>query len=171
MDEVSIYTELARAIPVVIGGLLAVGGGLIAQVATHRLTAKRERAKIRRERLESLVKALFAHYQWLDDKSTHILFRSGSHDTPSPLDDVRMIQALYFPELSDEVSAILKAELPMLSFIYQQHADQMNDREAWHAAWKSKDRDQYTVVLTQYLMVVEATTNRCRELLLTQPES
>lgn len=170
MTDVSFYTELAKTIPVVIGGLLAVGGGLIGQVATHRLTAKREQAKLRRERLESLVKALYAHYQWLDDKLTQLLFRSGAHDTPSPLDEVRMIQALYFPELSDEVTAILKTQLPMLEFIYHQHADQMNDLEAWRKAWKSRDRDQYTIALTQYLMAVEAMTKKCRELLLATGE-
>src|ERR1019366_9089701 len=98
MTDSSIYAELAKAIPVVVGGLLAIRGVLIGQIATHRFTIKRDRAKLRRERLESFVKAIYAHSQWLDDKQNAMIFANTDHDTASPLDEARMIQALHFPE-------------------------------------------------------------------------
>ena len=60
MPDTTIATEFAKAIPVVVGGLLAVVGGVAGHELVHYLTAKREVDKLRRERLESVVKALYA---------------------------------------------------------------------------------------------------------------
>ena len=68
----SIYAEISRAVPVVIGGLLATGGGVTAQIVTHHLAVKREKDTLRRERLESFVRSLFAHEQWLTDSFNKI---------------------------------------------------------------------------------------------------
>lgn len=163
-----VYAELAKAIPVVVGGLLAVGGGLIGQIATHRLTVKRDRAKLRRERLECFVKALYAHAQWLDDKRIAMIFANADHNAASPLDEARMIQALHFPELSDAVRAIQQAQLPIIDFIGQQRVARMRDQDAWIKAWNT---EPFNIAYKHYLLTVGAATSKCRELLLALPES
>ena len=165
MTDSTVYTEISRAIPVIIGGLLAVGGGLIGQFVTHRLTAKREQAKARRERLESLVKALYAHSHWLEDKRNAMIFRNEDHDMPSPLDEACMLQALHFPELCGEVLAIQEAQLSLINFIGQQRIARMKDQSAWLQAW---DNEPYLTAYRQYLLAVGLATKKCRELLLEQ---
>ena len=168
MTDTALVTELARAIPVVVGGLLAVGGGLLGQVMTHRLTLKREHSKLQRERLETFVKALYAHSQWLDDKRNTMIFANQDHDVASPLDEARMIQALHFPDLSDAILAVQQAQLPLLDFIGKQRIARMQNQEAWLAAWNN---DPYNVAYKQYLVAIGLATKKCREILLALPES
>src|SRR5271157_1172507 len=101
MADSSIYDEIAKTIPVIVGGLLAIGGGVAAQLVTHHLAVTREARSLRRERLEALVKALYASEQW-QLTAFYSILRNEDHNTQSPLDEVRMIQALHFPELKEE---------------------------------------------------------------------
>jgi hypothetical protein len=162
MPDPSIYDELAKAIPVVIGGLLAVGGGIAGQVFTHRLAERREKAKLQRERLEALVKALYAHEQWLSAKWNTMIFRNEDHDAPSPLDEVRMLQALHFPELAQAVQAVQKSQMPLLEFIGQQRIARMRDQAAWMKEWSNAP---YTEAYGQYLVAIGVVTTSCRTLL------
>jgi ABC-type nitrate/sulfonate/bicarbonate transport system substrate-binding protein len=74
MTDTVILTEIARAIPVLVGGILAVAGGVGSQFLVHRLADRRERRKLRRERIEALVKAVYAHGQWIEEKQTKWFF-------------------------------------------------------------------------------------------------
>jgi hypothetical protein len=168
MTDTSIYSEIAKAVPVVIGGFLAIGGGLIGHFVTHRLTTEREQSTRRRERLESLVKALYAHSQWLDDKRNSMIFRNEDHDAPSPLDEARMLQSLHFPELAEEMLAVQKAQLPMLEFISEQRIARMKDQSAWISSWSS---EPYNEAYKLYLLAIQTTTQKCRKLLSAQPKS
>ena len=168
MTDPTLIEELARAIPVVVGGLLAVGGGLFGQVVTHRLTMKRERSKIQRERLESFVKAIYAHSQWLDEKRNTMIFANSDHDVASPLDEARMIQALHFPELLDAILAVQQTQMPLLDFIGKQRIARMQNQETWLAAW---DNEPYNAAYKQYLLAVGLATMKCRKVLLALPES
>jgi hypothetical protein len=162
MSDSSVYGEIARAIPVVIGGILAVGGGVIAQVVTHRLAISRDERNLRRERLESLVKALYAHQQWIEDRFNTMIFKNAEHDIPSPLNEVRMLQILHFPELSTEVCAVLDAQLPLLKFIGDQKVARMNGEQVWLAQWNDKP---YLETYESYARLITATAVKCRALL------
>jgi hypothetical protein len=162
MADPCIYDELAKVVPVVIGGLLAVGGGIAGQFFTHRLTESREKTKLRRERLEDLVKALYAHEQWLDAKRNTMIFRNEDHETPSPLDEARMLQALHFPELAQSLQAVQQAQLPMLEFIMQQRVARMKDEAAWMNAWNTTP---YNEAYKQYLASVAVVTTKCRDMI------
>ncbi|HEY8888018.1 MAG TPA: hypothetical protein VIM35_06000 [Gallionella sp.] len=162
MTDPSIYDEFAKAIPVVIGGLLAVGGGFAGQFFTHRLTESREKAKLQRERLEALVKALYAHDQWLDAKRNTMIFRNEDHETPSPLDEARMLQALHFPELAQSLQAVQQAQIPMLKFIGEQRIARMKDQHAWIKEWSDAP---YNEAYKLYLGAVGVVTTKCREMM------
>lgn len=162
MADPSIYDELAKVIPVVIGGLLAVGGGIAGQFFTHRFTENREKTKLRRERLESLVKALYVHEQWLAAKWNTMIFRNEDHDTPSPLDEARMLQALHFPELAQAILAVQQAQVPMLEFIGQQRLARMKDQAAWIEEWSTAP---YNEAYKHYLLAVGVATTKCKEIL------
>jgi hypothetical protein len=162
LADTSIYGEIAQAIPVVIGGLLALGGGVIAQVVTHWLSISRDERNLRRNRLEALVKALYAHNQWLDEKQEVTIFRNENHDKPNPLDEVRMIQALHFPELAAEVIVIVGMQLPLLRFIAEQRLARLKDQEAFI---KHYDNKPFLQNYDTYLTALNVTVSKCRRLL------
>lgn len=163
MTDATITSQLANAIPILIGGLLAIAGGLGSQLVIHWLTGSRERTKLRRERIEGLVKALYAHEQWVIDKKDKMIFRNEDHDDPAPMNDMRMIQALHFPELAKEVNAVQQAYIPMLKFINEQRIAHMKDQQAFIASWNSEPFDE---AYKQHLVAAKALTEKCRTLLL-----
>ena len=109
-----------------------------------------------------MVKALYAHSQWLEDKKTILMFRNEDHDTPSPLDEVRMIQALHFPELAKQVLDVQGAQLPVLEYIGNQRISRMKDQDAWI---KTLNEEPFLKAYRNYLVAVSAVTEKCRELL------
>jgi hypothetical protein len=94
-----------------------VGGGIAGQLLTDRLAEKREERSLRCQHLEEIVKAVYAHWEWLEEKFRAVLFRGVEHDRPSPLRKMRAIHALYVPELASEVLAVMNAEEPLLAFM------------------------------------------------------
>jgi hypothetical protein len=162
MADSSIYTEIAKAVPVVIGGLLAVGGGVIAQIVTHRLAVRREQANLRRERLESLVKALYGHQRWIEEKLQIVVFENEDHRAPAPIDEARMLQTLYFPELQEAVCAMLDAQVQMLKFIGEQHVARMRDEGAW---LQNYDPQPYFEAYERSSNLVTGITLMCRQLI------
>jgi hypothetical protein len=159
MSDPAVIAEILKALPVVVGGLLAIGGGVASQFLVHRLTEEREQAKVRRERLESLVKAVYAHGQWLEEKRTMMIFRNEDHDLPSPLDEARMLQALHFPELAQELLEIQQAHLPLLQFIHEQRIKHMKSKEALLAEW---DPTPFNDGYKRYLVTVNNLVNSVR---------
>jgi hypothetical protein len=162
MADSVVFTEIAKAIPVLVGGILAVAGGVGSQFLVHRLTDRREQTKFRQERVEALVKAIYAHGQWIDEKQTKMVFRNEDHDPPNPLDEARMIQSLHFPELKDELLAIQQAYIPLLQFINEQRIKHMKSKESFIAEWNSAPfNDAYK----RYLAAVNTLVQRARTLL------
>lgn len=155
-----LIAEIAKTIPVIIGAALAILGGVIGQLIAHKLSRSRDRASLRRERIELLVKALYAHSQWLRDKQTSVLFRGEEHDVPSPFSEAQMLQKLYFPNLAPELLAIMKAEMPMIKFIGDQRLARMKDRQAWLNRWSPQP---YYDAYENYLVALEAAVTKCRD--------
>jgi hypothetical protein len=163
MDALSIHDAVAQAVPVFIGGLIGLAGGLLSQLLIHRLAAKREQQKIRREHLESLVKALYANKQWLEEKFQAMMFRDEKDYRPSPLNEAQMIQSLHFPEMSSVIDKVVQAQLPMMQFIEKQRKDRFIDESKWlRNSWMHKP---YAQALDDYMKAVEVATVKCRAVL------
>ena len=159
MADANLPAQLANALPVIVGGVLAIAGGVAGQFVIHRLADSRDRMKMRRERIESLVKALYAHEQWVTDKKNKMIFRNEDHDEPAPLNEIRMLQALHFPELANEVLAVQEAYVTMLQFINDQRLSRMKDEKAFIANWNSAPFDE---AYKQHLRAAKTLTERCR---------
>ena len=162
------YEEIVKIIPIVVGGLLAVSGGVIGQIVTHRLTTSREKNTQLRARIESLMKALYGHSQWLHERHNVMIFQRGNHDIPSPIDEAQMLQELYFPELSTEVLAVMQAQIPMIKFIGEQKVSRMRDETAWLKSWNPAPYDE---AYKTHLSAIKAATKKCREVLETRLKS
>lgn len=163
MESSALIAEVAKTIPVIIGAALAILGGLFSQLITYKLSRSRDRSALRRERIETLVKALYAHSQWLKDKQTSVLFRGQEHDAPSPLGEARMLQKLYFPSLGPELLAIMQAEMPMIKFIGEQQLAKMKDSQAWINAW---DPQPFHDAYNQYIVALDVAVTKCRDQLM-----
>lgn len=129
--SLTVYEVFANSLPIIIGGTLAIVGGISGQVVVHLLSSRRERNKLLGSKLEAIVKVLYAHSQWLSDKYNTLVFRNEDHDAPSHLDEARMIQSLYFPELKAEILAIMAAQQPLIKFIHEQRIARMESQEHW----------------------------------------
>ncbi len=163
MTDTSLLSiELAKAVPVVVGGVLAVAGGVGGQLLTHWLTRRREKTNLRRERLEALVKAVYQYKGWVSDKSTQMIFRNEDHDAPSPLDQANMIQSLYFPELANEILAVEKAYMPILKFIHEQRIQHMKSKDEFLAKY---DPEPFNEAYETHLAAILVLVNKCRSLL------
>lgn len=161
MIDSTLYTEFVKLVPVIIGALLAISGGLGSQLIIHKLTVRREVEKYRRERLETLVKAVYSHGQWLEEKHRLMVFRNEDHDIASPLNEARMIQSLHFPELSNEILAVQRAAIPLMKFINTERLKHMADKKTFIEGWNP---DEFNEGYQVYLNSVATLTNKCRKL-------
>jgi hypothetical protein len=158
----SLLTEIAKTVPVLLGGVLAILGGFGSQLLVHRLADKRERAKVRREKLEALVKAVYAHGHWIEEKQTRMVFKNEDHDVLSPLDEARMLQALHFPELASELIAVQRAQLPLVQFVSEQRIKHMKSKEAFIEEWNPA---AFNEAYKHYLAATGALVAKARSLL------
>src|SRR5690242_3599323 len=85
MDWTPIVLELPKAIPVVVGGVLGITGGIAGQMMAHRLSARREKEKVLRDKAEELVKLLYEHRDWVNFEKNRLVFGSDIPEKPSPL--------------------------------------------------------------------------------------
>ena len=145
---ISLASEVTKLLPVFAGGLLTILGGAGSQYLIYRLSKSRDRKLLLREKAEALVKALYANNHWLDTKRNNLLFCETDHEESPPLDEARMIQRLYFPELSSFIKAMIEAQLPMVTFLYEQRMAQLRDKEAW---LRTNDLAPFKDMYGQYL--------------------
>jgi hypothetical protein len=162
MCDPLITAEIAKGIPVIIGGILAVLGGVGSQVVVHHFTDKREQTKLRREKIEALVKAVCAHRQWIEEKQNRELFRGENHDVARPLHEADMLRSLYFPELTPEFLALLQAEVPLSNFIGEQKLKRMKDLKNFIDEYESAI---FNEAYAKYISAESAVIKRARSLL------
>jgi hypothetical protein len=161
MTNTSLYAELVKLVPVFVGALLAICGGLGSQIFIHKLTARREIANLHRDRLEALIKAVYSHGNWIQEKQTKMVFRNEDHDVASPLDEARMIQTLHFPELANEILAIQQTQIPLIKFINDERIKHMKDKRTFIEGWNPAEFEES---YKKYLEAVNAITNKCRNI-------
>jgi hypothetical protein len=124
MDRSPVLAELPKAIPytigALVGGTLAVTGGVVAQYLTHRFTRQREAGKLKLTKAEELLCKLYAHEEWLDAKYNALLFQKV-HEAPSPFNRALAIQRLYFPELTQSFRAFQEGSDPYVIALLVSH--------------------------------------------------
>ncbi len=90
-------------VPVMIGGLLAMGGALSGTLLTYYLNEKSKRNTLKRENLEKLLSAANRTEHWLDEYKNTKFGVYKKDIGPSPLSEVKYLSKLYVNELEEEV--------------------------------------------------------------------
>lgn len=90
-------------LPVIVGGIIGLAGGLIGPPFVHHLQTKAEKKKRRAEKFEELVAALFEHQHWLQTMRNVRLFNAEDKNVVSPMAKVQAISSVYFPEFDAQI--------------------------------------------------------------------
>ena len=87
--------------PVVVGGLLALGGtiaGVIGTVIRDEIQKRHDRKKRRVDKFEELVAAVYEFDHWLDRDKDRYAYGNDVPETVSPFGKVQSISSIYFPQ-------------------------------------------------------------------------
>ena len=122
---------LVGLLPVVVGGFLAVLGGVLGAVIAHQLSASRELRVHEREKLERIATIAFEYSAWLERRSSAMLFQRVDFREEAPTDELLMLVNLYFPSLRSEMTAVLEAGLECQKWINASWSEQQRDLKAW----------------------------------------
>ncbi len=93
-------------LPVIVGGLLTMGGGVIGFVGSvirDVVQTKHDNKKLRAAKFEELVSAVYEYDRWLDTKMA--IQAHGQQGTLSfnPAAKIAAISAVYFPSVQDRI--------------------------------------------------------------------
>ena len=90
-------------VPVLVGGLLTLGGTVAAALGTviRDVVQRRTKEKKRRvDKFEELVVAVYEFDHWLDRLKDRFVFGADVPETVSPFAKVQSISSVYFPQFS-----------------------------------------------------------------------
>lgn len=140
MDACSLNSEIVKAIPVLIGGFIAIVGTVVAQFISAHLTAARERRTSLRTKAEALVAELYAHREWLHKFRQSYVFRDGEFNDPSPLDKAHALQELYFPAIGKKIAALGVASSTFELRCMDEQKSKLSDTSGWLKTFQEGDR-------------------------------
>jgi hypothetical protein len=92
--------------PVVVGGLIGVGGTLAGTIGTFIrdwAQQRREAKKRRAEKYEELVAAVFEFDHWVDRQRRRLVKLEDIPETVDPFGKVQSISSVYFPKFSKSI--------------------------------------------------------------------
>jgi hypothetical protein len=108
--------------PVVVGGLLTLGGigaGLVASAYRDAAQERREAKKRREDKFEELVAAVYEFDHWLNGLRRWDYNKPPSNpEAPSPFAKVQSITSVYFPQFSEMVRELDLASGLCIVWIY-----------------------------------------------------
>lgn len=87
---------LDTLIPVIVGGVIGILGGLVGPPLSYWLSERSEKKKQKVEKFEELMDAIYAYEHWLDLVKNIRVFGHEDTHPPSPLSKVRAISSIYF---------------------------------------------------------------------------
>jgi hypothetical protein len=99
-------------IPVVVGGLLTIGGGAVAVIGSILVEARKsaeEKRKHRADKFEDIVKAVYELDHWLDRERDLSLTGVGDPLEVSPFAKLQAISAIHFPSIDPFIEALQTA--------------------------------------------------------------
>lgn len=85
-------------IPVIVGGLIGLAGGIAGPPISHWLNEGSSNKKKRAEKLEEMIGYIYAHEHWLDIVRNIRVYGAPDTQEQTPLPKANAIAAIYFPQ-------------------------------------------------------------------------
>ena len=121
MTMQTVTQQLIALIPVIVGAFVALAGGGI-KYWIDQTNSKKAR---RREKLERLLHLAYNVSAWSSSLDGRHAFGTGDEELPSPLGELRVIGAIYFPELSNEIKVLVFTALKYSGVVHQLGAERL----------------------------------------------
>jgi hypothetical protein len=105
----------ASLLPVIVGGMLTIAGGLIgtgATLLTNWRQARIDMVKQRAAKFEELVCSVYDLDDWLDARQDILIYGSTEKSGPSPVARMEAIGAVYFPSFLSRIAALKATTIP-----------------------------------------------------------
>jgi hypothetical protein len=96
-------------VPVIVGGLLTIGGGVVATIGLFvrdMFQARKDAEKKQREKFEELVGALFEFDHWVDNLRRIYFDGESIPEAVSPFAKLLAISTIYFPRFDNSVRGL-----------------------------------------------------------------
>lgn len=93
-------------LPVIIGGLIGLAGGIVGPPLAHWLSEGSSNRKKRAEKLEEMIGYIYAHDHWLDMIRNIRVFGAQDNQEPAPLPRAMAIAVIYFPQFTTQLNAL-----------------------------------------------------------------
>lgn len=104
--EAETANVLTGLLPVVVGGALTLLGSTISPLALQWLSSRQAEGRLRRERFEEMLSAVYAHDHWVERMREAHMLGSKEDETASPLNRALLIAAIYFPDMHKELQLL-----------------------------------------------------------------
>lgn len=111
----TVTQQLIALIPVVVGAFVALAGGGI-KYWIDQTNSKKAR---RREKLERLLHLAYSIKAWSSSLDGQHAFGTEDEELPSPVDEIRVIGAIYFPEFSTEIKLVALTALKYSGVVHR----------------------------------------------------
>jgi hypothetical protein len=105
---------------IVIGALLGFGATFLTQRFTERRALAREERGLQRERLETILRCIFSDTDWISERLHCVVYKKELAFKQRPLDEAHTIQSLYYPDLDDDILAIMQSAIALIDCIENQ---------------------------------------------------
>jgi hypothetical protein len=109
---------------------LAAGLAIIAALSAAITRHLRWRV-LRRAKALQLIDALMGYSGWIATQRHAASFQGDARQGESPLQEVRLIQREWFPELSEAAAQLLEVHARLIDFLWAQQMLRLTDAEAW----------------------------------------
>jgi hypothetical protein len=157
--EITLIGSLVGLLPVLVGGLIATSGAFIGAHLTNQLNQRSADKKLKREKLEQIVKSAQGAAHWLDELKNSTLFNSSTPEGISPLTDVECLAKLYFPELNKVVIGLSLAYSDLNCFIIETKKYQLANNGAFPKDFLGKYKSIYPKLSSELNELIEECGN------------
>jgi hypothetical protein len=117
--------DVGTLAPVVIGGALAIAGGVVAAVIQSALRMNEERRRQRAVKFEELVSAVYEHQHWVDRFRNTKLFDEAGEPGVSPMAKIQAITSIYFPQFDKVVQELSRKSDEYEAWVFQAKSKQL----------------------------------------------
>lgn len=160
MTTQSVTQQLLGLVPVAAGALIALAGGGV----KYWIDQNDKRKSRRRERLERLLHLAYDLKAWSSSLDGRYAFGTDESELPSPVEEMQVIGAIYFQDLSDEIKQVAIAAMRYRSTVHTLAAERLRSGGEPSADAGQRVEEAYTPLSEAIHTLAKRATNVAKNL-------